>query len=624
MGKRSFRATAAGVEKLSQAFEKYGKTQDCLASFPSENSNRDKRNQITCSRQTVNKFLTGKPISKELFISLCNELNLNWQDIAELESEQDNNSWTVPSMNRPLSNIPITEGTGVVTLAEEPNNAKTFITFDTINGQVVITIPGDINSFLQNSEQQNIWLEAVKRSSGDKNATISKIEKGSIKITFNVSPDGIKKLEEEPNKIILVARIISRAKGEKLDLSDTDLSGVDLSGVDLSGINFSCADLRNANLENANLANADLDCADLSGANLRGANLNNTGFSDAIVEQAKFSNNSDISSEIKQNLIGQGAIFEDDLTVVQAHTSSKNPISFKLVFANLIRGNWSATFQLITKLNHSNLKGANLRGADLESADLRGADLESADLRGADLESAILIGAILRGAILRSANLRSANLGSADLGSADLISANLRSANLRSANLGSADLISANLRSADLRGADLESAILITANLKSANLENANLRSAILIGANLESAILIGANLESADSRSANLNGAILISANLLFAKLFRANLESAILESANLENANLFRANLENANLSRANLENANLLFANLSGANLLFANLESADLREAKVENARFGYNPGITENAKRDLKRRGAIFEDSPGDRAGVSAR
>lgn len=271
MGKRSFQASRQGVERLTQAFDKYGKTQDCLAT------------EVGCTRQTVNKFLTGKRISKELFISLCNELNLNWQDIAELESEQDQNSRTFPSMNRPISNNPSTEGTGALTAVVEVNTVQTCITSNTINGIFSITIPGDINSFLKNREKQNNLLNALRILSSDENATISNIEKGSIKITFNVSSDGIKKLEEEPDKIILVARIICRSEGEELDLSDTDLSHVDLSGLDLSGINFSCADLTDANLENANLENADLDCADLSGANLRGANLKGTSLNDSII-----------------------------------------------------------------------------------------------------------------------------------------------------------------------------------------------------------------------------------------------------------------------------------------------------------------------------------------------------
>ena len=50
----------------------------------------------------------------------------------------------------------------------------------------------------------------------------------------------------------------------------------------------------------------------------------------------------------------------------------------------------------------------------------------------------------------------------------------------------------------------------------------------------------------------------------------------------------------------------------------------LNGADLRGAKVENARFGNNPGIDEDAKLELKQRGAIFEDSPGERSKIPTR
>jgi uncharacterized protein YjbI with pentapeptide repeats len=415
MGKRSFRASAAGVEKLSQAFKKYGTNQDCLAGV------------VVCTRQTVNKFLTGKPVDKELFKSLCNELKLDWLDIAELESEQDKNSRTVSSMNR-ASYISRTEGTGVVTTVEEPNKVQTCITFDTINGQFVITIPGDINSFLQNPEQQNILLDAVKRSSGDKNATIFKIEKGSIKITFDVSPDGIKKLEEEPDKIILVARIISRAKGEELDLSDTDLSGVDLSGVDLSGINFSCADLRNANLENANLANADLDCADLSGANLRGVNLRGTSLNDAIIDDKCLTVLKIVNQlSVEQNL--SGAYLERDfarafkrefnlafITVIfLCKVTFGRDFNFAFEFAfgrDFARAYLVRDFvrDFVRAFNIGDLSGADLSGADLSDADLSGADLSGANLSDADLSGADLSDADLSGADLSGANLSSANL----------------------------------------------------------------------------------------------------------------------------------------------------------------------------------------------------------------------
>ena len=321
MGKRSHQASKEGVENLTQAFEVYGKTQDCLAGV------------VGCTRQTVNKFLAGKPISKELFKSLCNELKLDWRDIVELESDhQDENSRTVHSMNR-VGGISTsrTEGTGAVTTLEEINNVKTYITFDTINGQFSITIPGDINSLLNNSEKQNKLLNGLIMLSGDKNATISKIEQGSIKITFNVSPDGIKKLEAKPDKIILVARIISKAKCEELDLSDTDLSDVDLSGIDLS-----CADLSNANLENA-----DLDCADLSGANLSNANLRGTSLNDAIID-------------------------DKWLTV------------WKIINQLPVDRNLSGTDLRCANLSHANLTGADLRGANLPYTSLSDAKVKNA------------------------------------------------------------------------------------------------------------------------------------------------------------------------------------------------------------------------------------------------------
>jgi uncharacterized protein YjbI with pentapeptide repeats len=134
----------------------------------------------------------------------------------------------------------------------------------------------------------------------------------------------------------------------------------------LSNSDLSCADLSNANLENANLENADLNCADLSGAKLSNANLTNADFSDAIVENAKFNNNLGISSELKQDLINRGAIFEDFL--IQKDIPPKipnNPISFNLVFANLIRGNLGGAFRILKNLSRANLSGANLRDANL-------------------------------------------------------------------------------------------------------------------------------------------------------------------------------------------------------------------------------------------------------------------
>jgi uncharacterized protein YjbI with pentapeptide repeats len=72
-------------------------------------------------------------------------------------------------------------------------------------------------------------------------------------------------------------------------------------------------------------------------------------------------------------------------------------------------------------------------------------------------------------------------------------------------------------------------------------------------------------------------------------------------------------------ADLSRADLRDANLRDANLRGADL-----SGADLSGIQVEKTRFRNNLGITEELKKDLINRGAIFEDSPGDRSRILTR
>ena len=101
----------------------------------------------------------------------------------------------------------------------------------------------------------------------------------------------------------LISADLSRTNLRSQNLSGTNLSGAYLSGADLRG-----AYLRGGNLRGANLSGADLRGADLIDANLSGANLSKT-----KVERARFSSNSGISESMKQDLIKQGAIFEDSL-----------------------------------------------------------------------------------------------------------------------------------------------------------------------------------------------------------------------------------------------------------------------------------------------------------------------
>ena len=155
--------------------------------------------------------------------------------------------------------------------------------------------------------------------------------------------------------------------------------------------------------------------------------------------------------------------------------------------------------------------------------------------------------------------------------------------------------------------------------LYGANLFGADLSGADLSVANLSGADLFAANLSGANLRDANLSGAYLNYADLSYADLSRADLSGAYLNRADLSDANL-----SGANLSRANLSGADLSRADLSSADLSSAYLSGANLSDATVENARFGFNVGLSQEMKDDLKNRKAIFEDTPGDRSGVLAK
>ena len=288
--------------------------------------------------------------------------------------------------------------------------------------------------------------------------------------------------------------------------------------------------------------------------------------------------------------------------------------------------------KLGVSLERIDLSGANLWGANLSGANLWGANLSGANLSGANLSGANLSGANLWGANFWGANLSSADLSGADLSSANLSDANLWGADLSGAKLSGADLSGANLWGAYFWGAKISGAKLWGANLSGANLSDANLRGANLSGADLSGTDLSRANLSGANLSGANLSDAKINEDTQLDPKwrlvwdIVNRKTEGRDLSNADLNNANLSGAYLKRARLVKTQLRNtvlsgANLVDANLIGADLLGANLSGADLSGAEVKNARFGYNSGISEAMKRDLIGRGAIFEDSPGDRSSV---
>ena len=143
------------------------------------------------------------------------------------------------------------------------------------------------------------------------------------------------------------------------------------------------------------------------------------------------------------------------------------------------------------------------------------------------------------------------------------------------------------------------------------DLAGANLSGMKGVGCKLSRFNLSGADLDYADLSRADLSLANLSNAKLTNVKLSRADLSSANLSNALLMDSDLSFADLSGADLSGTDLISANLSNANLSNANLSNANLTETILSSAKVENAQFGKNPGISEDVKCELEKRGAIF-------------
>ncbi len=81
MAKRSLKASEVGIKKAKQAFRRTGWTQEYLASAVGLET-----------RQSIWKFFSGRPIERHLFIEICFQLNLEWEDIVAPPDEETEDS----------------------------------------------------------------------------------------------------------------------------------------------------------------------------------------------------------------------------------------------------------------------------------------------------------------------------------------------------------------------------------------------------------------------------------------------------------------------------------------------------------------------------------------------------
>ncbi len=287
----TYKASLQGVEKAEKALVRLG--------FESK---INFAKSIFVSRSTVTKFFQRQPIELDRFKRICEELTLNWKEIAEIEEVSE------PLKAKDCS-TPITlEEEGE---AQTISRQETFVDKQSDKTKAVITLEGDINSI--NNHLLVLYKSILQQNSGD-TITILRIEKGSIKLFIEGSQEDIRRLisriqsgelrelngfpiediqilkessdDDESHEIDDKWRIVQEIVEQPV--KGRNLSGADLSGADLSGADLSDADLSGADLSGADLSGADLSSADLSGADLTGA----------IVKNAKFVNNQVIYKQL--------------------------------------------------------------------------------------------------------------------------------------------------------------------------------------------------------------------------------------------------------------------------------------------------------------------------------------
>ena len=148
------------------------------------------------------------------------------------------------------------------------------------------------NANLRNANLRNANLSGVNFSGVNlRNANLSGVNFSGVNLrSANFSGANLRRAK---------VKVVNNFSGA--NLSDANLRSAYLVDTNLTGANLTGAYLVDTNLTGANLTGAYLNDANLTGANLTGAN----------VEQTTFGNNQGISESMKQDLISQGAIFED-------------------------------------------------------------------------------------------------------------------------------------------------------------------------------------------------------------------------------------------------------------------------------------------------------------------------
>lgn len=299
-----------------------------------------------------------------------------------------------------------------------------------------------------------------------------------------------------------------RWKESGVCLAGRDLAGVDLRGADLRGM-----DLREVMLEGANLAGANLANANLQGAALTNAILDEADFSQAVLTEANLSgshgartnfSNADLKNAQAMSAVWRHACLDG------AKLDGLLGMQIDLGHASLQGVHAHGTVLLQAQADHSNWQRA-----DLDKAIALRASLRYADFSGAALVKTVLIEAQLQDSLWRDAKWNGVQAtGKTDFTGAALPGVRAETCGLHGATLAGADLrgsrfLRCDFGQGDLRGALLDDGIFSYSLFLQADLREASARHADFFQALCRKTDFRDAALDGAQFLQAEMTGAL-------------------------------------------------------------------------------------------------------------------
>jgi uncharacterized protein YjbI with pentapeptide repeats/DNA-binding Xre family transcriptional regulator len=351
---------------------------------------KDLVEEVGLASSTVRNFLNGKLVDYATFVELCQRLNLEWRDFADLgeitELYQESKE---PVIARYSTSETEKTTPDTLDLAErEEAIAKPNIQIEQSNTDLIE------ERIFRATEQLNrrgfsalVGIQALEEIAKDSSRYHWKIME--LLAAFVRNAPRRKPEEGIPDDIQAALTVIGRRDPEK-DPSDQKWT-LNLSNTDIRG-----AILTEANLEGANLFAANLQEAKLFEANLEKAYLRQAKLQDAVLTIARLREATLVEANLEGAFLGQAKLPGSDLSE-----------------ANLKRTNLGGANLYKAVLFHANLERANLKGAILQEANFREAKVQGADFGNANLKYANLNEADLQGVNLSGVNIQGADFSGA-------------------------------------------------------------------------------------------------------------------------------------------------------------------------------------------------------------------